>query len=115
MSLVPDSIDSQQKIPPPSSEETTGTVYVVTNGLYRFINVYKIGFTKDLSETLEEMNRASAFDFRPVFTRVTDRTNELVKKLHQRFDEVKLKREFFTLTEEDLVLLPVICNNILTL
>jgi hypothetical protein len=98
-----------------TEEDCCGTVYVVTNELYKIINLYKIGFTANLQNRLAELNVASAFDFKPVFLRSTDYPRELEQKLHHRFAKSKVKREFFKLTDEEVALLPLLCDNLVTM
>nr|WUR10821.1 BRO-A [Calliteara abietis nucleopolyhedrovirus] len=90
-----------------------GVVYVVTNRLLQMIDAYKIGYTFDLTARLNELNVASPLDFKSVFVRETLNPYELEQKLHRHFHESRIKREFFKLTEEDLALLPLICDNLL--
>ncbi|AAK96306.1 bro-a [Helicoverpa armigera nucleopolyhedrovirus] len=90
-----------------------GVVYVVTNRLLQMIDAYKIGYTFDLTARLNELNVASPLDFKSVFVRESSNPYDLEQKLHRHFHESRIKREFFKLTEEDLVLLPLICDNLL--
>ncbi|QHB21806.1 Bro-j [Artaxa digramma nucleopolyhedrovirus] len=96
-----------------TNKTDTGVVYVVTNRLLQMIDAYKIGYTFDLNARLGELNVASPFDFKLVFVRETPNPYDLEQKLHRRFHESRIKREFFKLTEEDLALLPLICDNLL--
>ncbi|AXN77340.1 bro22 [Heliothis virescens ascovirus 3i] len=96
-----------------TNKNDKGVVYVVTNRLLQMIDAYKIGYTFDLSARLNELNVASPLDFRSVFVRESSNPYDLEQKLHRHFHESRIKREFFKLTEEDLALLPLICDNLL--
>ncbi|AYD68263.1 bro21 [Heliothis virescens ascovirus 3h] len=52
-------------------------------------------------------------DFKSVFVRESSNPYDLEQKIHRHFHESRIKREFFKLTEEDLALLPLICDNLL--
>ncbi|BBB16636.1 Bro23 [Heliothis virescens ascovirus 3j] len=96
-----------------TNKNDKGVVYVVTNRLLQMIDAYKIGYTFDLTTRLNELNVASPLDFRSVFVRESSNPYDLEQKLHRHFHESRIKREFFKLTEEDLALLPLICDNLL--
>jgi hypothetical protein len=95
-------------------DKVNGVVYVITNRLLQMIDAYKIGFTHDLDARLNELNVASPLDFKAVFVRQTTNPRELENKLHDHFRQFRIKREFFKLNKEDIALLPLICNQLLS-
>nr|AOW42821.1 baculovirus repeated orf [Lymantria dispar multiple nucleopolyhedrovirus] len=89
-----------------------GCVYVLTNALLQTVDAYKIGYTHDLHDRIAELNVASPLDFKPVFVHDTATPRRLEQQLHNYFLDKRIKREFYKLDKEDLLMLPVVCNKL---
>jgi prophage antirepressor-like protein len=89
-----------------------GCVYVLTNALLQTVDAYKIGYTHDLHDRIAELNVASPLDFKPVFVYDTATPRRLEQQLHNYFLDKRIKREFYKLDKEDLLMLPVVCNKL---
>ncbi|AYD68166.1 bro4 [Heliothis virescens ascovirus 3h] len=90
-----------------------GCVYVITNDMYEPAHIYKIGYTCNLNDRLSELNVASAYDFRPVFVVPTKKCRQLEAVLHTKFDMQRIRREFFTLNEDNFTELIKMCSDFL--
>nr|AHC69659.1 BRO-Q [Lymantria dispar multiple nucleopolyhedrovirus] len=75
-----------------------GCVYVLTNAL--------------LHDRIAELNVASPLDFKPVFVYDTATPRRLEQQLHNYFLDKRIKREFYKLDKEDVLMLPVVCNKL---
>nr|AMO27824.1 BRO-Q [Lymantria dispar multiple nucleopolyhedrovirus]QDE15011.1 bro-q [Lymantria dispar multiple nucleopolyhedrovirus] len=95
-----------------SKNKDFGCVYVLTNALLQTVDAYKIGYTHDLHDRIAELNVASPLDFKPVFVYDTATPRRLEQQLHNYFLDKRIKREFFKLDKEDLLMLPVVCNKL---
>ncbi|AIE47749.1 bro [Peridroma alphabaculovirus] len=95
---------------PKRDEQDLGCVYIITNDLYEKLNLYKIGYTHNLKDRLSELNVASAYDFRPVLVVPTEHCRRLESLLHSKYNEQRVKREFFQLTDDNLRTLTEFCN-----
>ncbi|BBB16510.1 Bro4 [Heliothis virescens ascovirus 3j] len=88
-------------------------VYVITNELYEPLHLYKIGYTCKLKDRLSELNVASAYDFRPVFVVPTKKCRQLESILHSKYEGHRVRREFFTLNEDNFTELIKMCSDFL--
>ncbi|AAR28917.1 bro-i [Leucania separata nucleopolyhedrovirus] len=91
----------------------SGCVYVVTNDLYEPLHLYKIGYTYNLKDRLSELNVASAYDFRAVFVIPTTSCRQLETMLHSKYQEHRVRREFFKLNNNHLHELSVFCDDLM--
>lgn len=104
----------EEQLPRDDDPIESGCVYVITNELYEPLNVYKIGYTCSLNDRLAELNVASAYDFRPVFVVPTKKCRELESILHSKYEGQRVRREFFTLNDDNFIALIKFCSDFVT-
>jgi hypothetical protein len=63
---------------------------------------YKIGYSNDVRSRVANMNTATPIDLVPVFAFWTEKPQELERELHQKFDQRRIRREWFQLNRSDL-------------
>ncbi|AHN05435.1 BRO-A [Helicoverpa zea single nucleopolyhedrovirus] len=104
----------EEQLPRDDDPIESGCVYVITNELYEPLHLYKIGYTCNLNDRLSELNVASAYDFRPVFVVPTKKCRQLESILHSKYEGQRVRREFFTLNEDNFIALIEFCSDFVT-
>jgi hypothetical protein len=75
-------------------------------------NHYKIGCTVDLIKRLDILNCACPFEIVLIHTIYTEDAEALEKALHRRFATQRIKREWFTLSQDDIKYIKSIHNSL---
>lgn len=82
----------------PRSNNKEGVVYVITTSSLLFNNVFKIGYTKNLSQRLDSFNEfrhSSEPQFFPVAVYSTFNAKQLETKIHRKLHAYRCEGEFF--------------------
>lgn len=86
----------------PINESNVGYVYVIKE---YFSNTFKIGMTSKIKERQSTFGVTLPFDWDFQFIYVSSNHELLEKRLHEKFSEVRVKGEWFTLTPDDIAFL----------
>lgn len=96
-------------------EKRNGFVYVATNDNLTDRCIYNIGSTDDLAARKAQLEEASPFDFRFVFTFETSSFKLLEKHLHRIFVDQRYSSDFFVMSQNDLEDLEMLSHDFLKL